>query len=184
MIAFGLSMDAFAVSITNGMCCRVSALKNAFSSGMAFGLAQAAMPLIGYFAGHSFSSSLTGIDHWVALLLLGFIGGRMLWGAWRNALHPDSCVTTSFSWRMLWLQAVATSIDALAVGVSLGVMQVNIWMAASIIGATTFCCSFLGVLIGKRFGSFFQNKAEVLGGIILILIGVNIFWEHMGFGLR
>ena len=183
VMAFGLSMDAFAVSVTNGMCYRMPTLKNALSSGLAFGIAQAMMPLIGYFAGHSFSGFVTSIDHWLALFLLSFIGGKMLLEAHRKSKNPavEGAVVKVFSQKTLWVQAIATSIDALAVGISMGVIQVNIWLAVAIIGVTTFLCCFCGVIIGRRFGALLRNKAEVLGGILLILIGLNIFWEHMGY---
>lgn len=179
-LAFGLAMDAFAVSVTNGMCYRMNTAKNALSSGLAFGLFQGLMPLIGYFAGHTFSGAIERFDHWIALLLLSLIGGKMIYEAIRDGKKPENCPTRAFSVKTLTLQAVATSIDALAVGVSLGVMQVDIFLSVGIIAAITFLCSFTGVLIGKRFGGWLQDKAEILGGVILILIGANIFLEHSG----
>jgi len=180
LLAFGLAMDAFAVSVTNGMCYRIPLAKNALSSGLAFGVAQGLMPLIGYYAGLSFSELIARVDHWLALGLLAFIGGRMLYGAYTDRKKPrEEVVVKHFSLRMLFMQALATSIDALAVGVGLGVMQVNILAAVGIIGLVTFLCSFSGVLIGRRFGQFLQDKAEILGGAILICIGIRIFLEHM-----
>lgn len=179
-LAFGLAMDAFAVSVTNGMCYRIPLVKNALSSGLAFGLAQGLMPLVGYYAGLSFSSIIARIDHWLALGLLTFIGGRMLYDAYKDRKKPrEQAAVKHFSPRLLCIQALATSIDALAVGVGLGVMQVNIFAAVGTIALITFLCSFSGVLIGKKFGQFLQDKAEVLGGVILIFIGMHIFIEHM-----
>lgn len=177
-LALGLAMDAFAVSMTNGMCCRIHPAKNALSSGMAFGTFQGLMPLIGYLAGNAFSDIVESVDHWVALLLLGFLGGRMI----HEALS-DSGQTVSikpFTLKTLLLQAVATSIDALAVGVTLGVMQVDILTAVSIIALITFAFSFSGVFIGKSLGALLGSKAELLGGVILLLIGLRIFIEHIG----
>lgn len=179
LLAFGLSMDAFAVSVTNGMCYRIPPAKNALASGLAFGLAQGLMPLIGYYAGHSLSDLIESVDHWIALLLLGFIGGKMIVEAVKSARNPQGCPVKAFSYKTLAMQAIATSIDALAVGVGLGVMQVNLWLAVSTIAAVTFFCSFGGVLIGKKFGQMLKEKAEILGGAILVLIGIRIFWEHM-----
>lgn len=179
-LAIGLSMDACAVSISNGMCYRINPLKNALAAGMAFGLFQGLMPLIGYFAGHTFSHTIENMDHWIALVLLSIIGGKMIIEAIHQRRHPSRVVVKAFTLPTLIVQAVATSIDALAVGVGLGVMQVNVYIAVSVIAAITFGFSFCGVLIGKKFGGLLQDKAEILGGLILILIGVHLFWEHMG----
>lgn len=180
-LAFGLSMDAFAVSVSNGMCYKMNPLKNALSSGLAFGLFQGLMPLIGYLAGRSFSDVIESVDHWIALVLLSFIGGKMIVEAVKMRKEPEDCKTyRAFSFRTLTVQAIATSIDALAVGVSLGVMKANILLSVGVIALITFCCSFAGVFIGKKCGVLLQDKAEILGGVILILIGVNIFLEHVG----
>lgn len=179
-LAFGLSMDAFAVSVTNGLCNRGSPGKTALYCGLSFGLAQGIMPLIGYWAGHTLDRWIERIDHWVALLLLAAIGGKMI----AEAIKPKkkelaaSPASQEFSLWLLAAQAVATSIDALAVGVSLGVVQADIVLAVSVIAAVTFCCCFLGVLIGRRFGTLLSGRAEILGGVILIFIGLHIFWEH------
>lgn len=181
LLAVGLSMDAFAVSVTNGMCYRINPLKNAFSSGLAFGLFQGLMPLIGYVAGHTFSGVIESVDHWIALVLLAFIGGKMIWEALGELRSPgDRPHIRAFSVRTLAVQAIATSIDALAVGVGLGVMQVDVYVAVSVIAAVTFFCSFGGVLLGKVVGNALKGKAELLGGAILIFIGARIFLEHTG----
>lgn len=181
-LAFGLAMDAFAVSLTNGMCYRTGALKNALATGTAFGLSQGLMPLLGYYAGATFSAVIAGIDHWIALALLGVIGGKMIVEAVKERKAPAAHTLKAFSIKTLTLQSIATSIDALAVGVGLGVMQVDIVAAAAIIAVVTFLCCFAGVLIGKRFGSRFRDKAEILGGVILILIGLHIVFEHLHHG--
>lgn len=179
-LAVGLSMDAFAVSVTNGMCYRLPLIKNAVYSGLTFGIFQGLMPLIGFFAGNTFSHVVERYDHWLALFLLGFIGARMVAGAVKEMKNPQENLPERVcSPKVLLLQGVATSIDALAVGVSLGVMQVNIFAAVSMIAATTFLFSFAGVVIGKKAGSLLKEKAEILGGIILIVIGLRIFIEHM-----
>lgn len=181
LLAFSLSMDAFAVSVANGMCYRMRVWKNALASGLAFGLFQAAMPLIGYLAGMSFRSVIERFDHWIALILLSIIGGKMIYEAIKQMRRPEDCQVREFSLKGLVLQAVATSIDALAVGVSLGIMQINIYVAVGSIGIITFLCSFIGVYIGKIFGGLLKDKAELLGGAILVIIGVRIFAEHMLF---
>lgn len=181
LLAIGLAMDAFAVSVTNGMCYRIPLLKNALASGLAFGIFQGMMPLIGYLAGYAFHDTITAVEHWVALLLLGFIGGKMILSAIRQQCHPQASPPFKvFSLRTLMLQAVATSIDALSVGVGLGVMNVNVLVAVGVISLVTFLCCVSGVVIGKHVGTFFQDKAELLGGVILILIGARIFMEHYG----
>lgn len=180
LLAVSLSMDAFAVSVTNGMCYRMPLFKNALFSGLTFGIFQGLMPLLGFFAGQSFSHIVERYDHWIALFLLGFIGARMVHEAVKEMRQPaETPVERVFSFKVLMLQGIATSIDALAVGVSLGVMQVNVFAAVSAIGVTTFLFSFGGVLIGKKSGSLLKEKAELLGGVILIIIGVKIFAEHM-----
>lgn len=180
LLAVGLSMDAFAVSISNGLCARKIQAKQAFQTAFAFGLAQGVMPLLGYLAGQTFSGAISFLDHWVALLLLGVIGGKMVVEAVREMRAPDSCPTSGvLTLRMLVLQAIATSIDALAVGIGFAVMNVNVWLASGFIACVTFVFSFAGVYIGKKSGAFLKTKAELAGGAILVLIGVKIFVEHM-----
>lgn len=180
LLAVGLSMDAFAVSITNGLCIKNVSKAQGIKVGLAFGLAQGIMPVIGFVAGQTFRGAISSIDHWVALILLGAIGGKMIVEAVKEMRTPESCpVSGVLTNKMLLLQAVATSIDALAVGISLAVMNVNIWLAASFIACVTFLFSVAGVFIGKKSGSFLKNKAELAGGVILVLIGLKIFLEHM-----
>lgn len=181
-LGIGLSMDAFAVSISNGMCYTNIDKKRAIFTSFCFGFFQAAMPIIGFFAGRIFQGAIQAADHWIALILLAFIGGKMIVDAIHELRHPDECVCAKpIQLKTILLQAIATSIDALAVGISLALMRVNIISAASIIGIITFICCMIGAFIGKKFGSLLKEKAEILGGIILIGIGLKIFIEHMFF---
>lgn len=171
-------MDAAAVSMTNGMTVRPLRMREILSISAAFGIFQGLMPLLGYFAGSVFADYMSAIDHWIALVLLGFIGAKMLWGALRKQ-DEDAVCCSRLTLRMLFAQAVATSIDALAVGVSFAAMKVNIWFSVSVIAATTFVCSVAAVLVGKKFGDILNKKAEIFGGCILILIGLKIFIDGM-----
>ncbi len=176
LIGIGLSMDAAAVSATNGMCYKMD-WKRTLATGFAFGTFQALMPLIGYYAGSLFAQQISAFDHWIALILLALIGGKMIW----DGLHHDStCSTKPFSLTMLLVQAIATSIDALAVGVSLVAMDgLSIFPAVLLIAATTFVLSVIFVRLGIKIGDKLNSKAEIFGGTILILIGIKIFVEHM-----
>lgn len=178
ILAFGLSMDAFAISVTNGMCYRnISLRKLSFSCAAAFGFFQGLMPVLGYLVGSVFSKLIERYDHWIALFLLSLIGGKMIVEAVKGNGDPEYC--PRFSGRTLAVQAVATSVDAMAVGVSFAVIGVNILFAGLTIAAITFVCCLAGVLAGRRFGLFLRGKAELLGGVILILIGLHIFIEHV-----
>ena len=168
-------MDAFAVSICKGLSYKEMSWKKALVPGVYFGVFQALMPIMGYFLGSAFKTIIESYDHWVAFVLLLLIGLGMIKES-REEAKEDSCLTVK---SMIPL-AVATSIDALAVGVSFGLMNVNIWLAAGLIGVTTFVISTFGFKVGNMFGSRFKSGAEVLGGVILILIGVKILLEHMG----
>ncbi len=183
LIALGLSMDAFAVSISNGMCFQNFRRKDAFFTALAFGFFQSLMPTIGFFAGRTFSDAISAFDHWVALLLLALIGGKMVLDGIRDLRAPDgegpdTRCPRSFTLNILLLQAIATSIDAFAVGISFAIMQVSILVAAGFIGLVTFLCCLAGAALGKRFGLLLGHRAEVFGGIILIAIGLRIFLEH------
>ena len=179
-LALGLAMDAFAVSVTNGMCYRHLGKKQAVATSVTFGVFQAGMTAIGYFAGRFMSEAIARFDHWIALILLGAIGGSMLFEAVREIRHPHLCdPNKDFSLRVLLIQGVATSIDALAVGIGLAVLQTDIWQAAALIGLITLLVSYLGCLLGKKFGEWLGSSAKILGGFILIIIGVKIFLEHM-----
>ena len=183
LIALGLSMDAFAVAVTNGMCAKNMRMGWAFATALTFGLFQGVMPTIGYLLGQTFTEYIARFDHVIALVLLGFIGGKMLLEAMKKE-DKDACDPrgTVLGLRFLLLQGVATSIDALAVGISLSALRVNIVSSAAFIALITFLCSYGGVFIGKRFGSILNRKAEIAGGIILIGIGIKIFVEHTFFG--
>lgn len=179
LLGVGLSMDAFAVSICKGLAMEKVTLKKAGLVGLWFGGFQALMPLIGFFLGRQFADAIAAFDHWVAFGLLGLIGINMI----REALSPkeEDEATDDLSFKTMFLLAVATSIDALAVGVSLSLAGgVNIWMAITIIGCTTFLLSAIGVKAGGVFGARFEKKAELAGGIILICLGLKILLEHLG----
>ncbi len=178
LIGIGLSMDAFSVSICKGLTTKEFSWKMALTCGLWFGFFQALMPLIGYFLGSQFEQYITAVDHWIAFGLLFLIGANMI----REALSKKDKVSadSTLDFKTMLLLAIATSIDALAVGVSFACIQVKIWSAVLIIGLTTFVFSIVGVKIGNVFGSKFEKGAEVIGGIILILIGLKILLEHLG----
>ncbi|MGI6070305.1 MAG: manganese efflux pump MntP family protein [Blautia sp.] len=174
-IAVGLSMDAFAVSVCKGLSMRKIQWKYAILTGVYFGGYQAVMPLLGYFLGSQFKEAITSIDHWVAFVLLGIIGGNMI-----RESREEECPSPSFDVKTMTLLAVATSIDALAVGITFAFLQVSIVPAVLFIGGTTFVLSVAGVAVGNIFGIKYKTRAEVAGGIILILMGCKILLEHLG----
>ena len=182
LLAVGLSMDAFAVSICKGLAMKKADLKGQLTCGIWFGGFQALMPLIGFFLGSLFAEMIVAIDHWVAFALLAFIGGNML----KEALSKGcdcGCEeqNADLSVKTMFVMAVATSIDALAIGISLAMAgNVNIWTAIVLIGITTGVFSAIGVKIGNIFGSKFEKKAQLAGGLILILLGTKILLEHLG----
>lgn len=178
LIGIGLAMDAFAVSVTNGMCTKGKRLLGALSCGLVFGLFQGAMPSIGYALGMTFSGIIEKADHWIALALLGFIGVNMIIDS-RKGDSEEKFYNISAG--LLFIQGLATSVDALAVGVSFAALGANIVAAAGIIAAITFAISFAGFFIGSKAGDFLCGKAELAGGLILTAIGLKIFAEHMFF---
>lgn len=179
-LGISLAMDAFSVSITNGMQCTRFKFRHALADGVTFGIFQALMPMIGLFLGLSCLKYIEPIDHWIAFILLGGIGFNMIRGALKKEEEED-CACNPFTCKNLLIQGVATSIDALAVGISLAMAgDVNIWIAILLIGFTTFSFSGLGVKIGNVFGSRFEQKAQIAGGTILILLGLKILLEHLG----
>lgn len=178
IIAVGLAMDAFAVSICKGLSVRKIRPRHAFSTAMWFGGFQALMPLIGYFVGISFADFVTNVDHWIAFVLLALIGSNMVKES-REKDEVEAC--PDFSFRKMLALAVATSIDALAVGVTFAFLKINIWTAALVIGVTTAAISGAGLKIGNIFGSRYKSKAELVGGIILIAMGARILVEHLFF---
>lgn len=180
LTALGLSMDAFAVSITDGMCMKQGGIKHAIRVGLFFGGFQGFMPILGYLGGKTFSEHVQHIDHWIALFLLGTIGGKMIFEAVREICNPPLYpVVHILTNKQLFFQAIATSIDALAMGIGFAVIEIPIACAAGLIASITFICCFIGVYLGKAFGGLFQHKAEILGGVILILLGIKIFTEHI-----
>jgi putative Mn2+ efflux pump MntP len=179
IIAVGLAMDAFAVSVVSGSAYKQLKIQHAFRIAVFFGGFQAIMPLIGSLAGISIKEYIAGYDHWVAFALLSAVGAKMIYESFKIAsdeknFNPENIL-------VLLVLSVATSIDALVVGITLSFLQVSIATAVIIIGLVTFTLSYLGVLIGKRFGHFFENKIEALGGLVLIGLGAKILFEHLVF---
>lgn len=180
LMGVGLAMDAFAVSICKGLAMRKVNKKQAVVIGLFFGGFQALMPFIGWLLGSQFESYITSIDHWIAFILLGFIGGKMI----VEALKPEETVEIKemdapLDLKEMLLLAVATSIDALAVGITFAFLDYPIVEAISIIGITTFCISVGGVYVGNFFGNKYKNKAEFAGGLILVIIGLRILFSHL-----
>ena len=181
LLAVGLSMDAFAVSVCKGLALRRSTFKAEITCGVWCGGFQALMPLIGFFLGTLFAVAIQAVDHWIAFGLLAIIGVNMLKEAMSMEEECDCGGNADLSVKTMFVMAVATSIDALAVGISLAMVgNVNIFFAVTLIGICTCLLSMLGVKIGNVFGSRFENKAEIAGGVILILLGVKILLEHLG----
>lgn len=179
LIAIGLSMDAFAVAVCKGLKMPHLRVGQMGIIALFFGAFQAIMPAIGWLLGKQFETYITSIDHWIAFVLLAFIGGKML----KESFEKDNCSDCekyNFNLKELFILAIATSIDALAVGITFAFLNVNLLGSVSLIGITTFILSAVGVLIGHKFGAKYKNKAEAVGGIILILIGLKILLEHLG----
>lgn len=178
ILAVGLAMDAFAVSICKGLAMQRVRIRECAIVGLWFGGFQAAMPLIGYFLGAAFKDYITKFDHWIAFILLALIGGMMI----KDAFSKEEEETDgSLAVKTMLVMAIATSIDAMAVGVSFGIMpDVNVWLAISFIGVITLALCMLGVKIGNVFGAKYKSKAELAGGIILVLLGIKILLEHLG----
>ena len=183
LLAVGVSMDAFAVSICKGLAMKKATLKAGLTCGVWFGGFQALMPTIGFFLGTLFADAISAVDHWVAFVLLAVIGANMLKEAFGGEEECCCCDESNadMSPKTMFVMAVATSIDALAVGISLAMAgNVNIWMAAAFIGICTCTFSACGVKIGNVFGSRYEKKAQIAGGAILILLGLKILLEHLG----
>lgn len=176
IIAAGLSMDAFAVSICKGLSVPRASLRHCLTAGLYFGAFQAGMPLLGYMLGVQFQSFITSIDHWIAFVLLLLIGLNMI----KESREPAECESPDFSARAMLPLAVATSIDALAVGVTFAFLQVSIVPAVSFIGIITFTLSAIGVYMGNVVGAKYKSHAELLGGVVLIIMGTKILLEHLG----
>ena len=184
MLAVGCAMDAFAVSISNGISYQVG-LGGAVRLALPFALGHSLFPVVGYFAGQLLSGPVQALDHWIALILLGYIGIKMAWEAISEMRKGGEVLTihnTRMDTKTILMQTIATSIDVLAIGIGFAAMDVNIVVAALVMFAVVFCFCFVGCLIGKKFGGLFREKAEIFGGCVLVFIGLKIFLEDM-FGL-
>ena len=179
LIAVGLSMDAFAVSVCKGLALKKVSFKNTLVIGLWFGSFQALMPLLGFLLGRQFETYIVSVDHWIAFILLGLIGFTMIKEALSKEETCEDC-NASLDLKTMFLLAVATSIDALATGITFAFLSVDIVPAICFIGSITFCLSAAGVKIGSIFGTRYKAKAEFAGGIILILMGLKILLEHLG----
>ena len=176
IIAVGLSMDAFAVSISKGLSVKTIRPQYMLKAAIWFGGFQALMPVVGYFVGFYFSDLVASVDHWIAFVLLSLIGANMI----KESFDKDSCeIDPDFSFKTMLAMAVATSIDALAVGVSFAFLKVNIWTSVLVIGLTTAAFSAAGILIGNIFGCRYKSKAEFVGGVILVVMGLKILLTHL-----
>lgn len=180
LIGVGLSMDAFAVSVCKGLGMHRVNYAHALAIALFFGVFQGLMPVIGWLVGNAFAVYVTAVDHWIAFALLAFVGGKMLWDAFHDEGEEDESVTDRLDLCELFMLAIATSIDALAVGISFSFLQIDIVVAALIIGCTTFVLSLVGVVVGNRFGARFEKPSQIAGGIVLIAIGLKILLEHLG----
>lgn len=180
LLALALSADAFAVAVTNGIYDSSVTKRDAFSTALTFGFFQALMPILGFVLGTTFSEVVSRYQHWIALFLLGAIGVNMMVEAVKETNNPDNnfCEINIFTPRNLIMQGIATSIDALAAGVSLAVLEINIITSALLIGIITFTLCAFGVYIGKKFGSLLGLRARFIGGLIILSIGVKIFIEN------
>lgn len=177
LIAVGLAMDAFAVSVGKGLSLKRVFPRHAMSAGLWFGGFQALMPIIGYFLGCSFAHVVGRVDHWIAFGLLVLIGLNMI----RETLtDDDEAHDSDFSFRKMFVMAIATSIDALTIGISMAFLRVDIWTAAAVIGIVTFAFSAVGVSLGCKFGAKVGSRAGILGGVVLIALGIKILVEHLG----
>lgn len=178
LLGISLSMDAFAVSVCKGLSMKEINWKKAIIIGLYFGIFQALMPVIGYILGSTFESLVTNIDHWIAFVLLVLIGGNMI----REALSKEENdnYNDDVDFKTMSILAIATSIDALAIGITFAFLNVNVSFAVTLIGITTFIISLIGVKLGNKFGSNYKSKAGIAGGIVLILIGIKILLEHLG----
>jgi len=177
IVALGLAMDAFAVSISSGLAIKKINIGHAFRIAFFFGAFQALMPVVGWLAGLGLKDFISAIDHWIAFVLLSVVGGKMIYES--TFLDKEKEEKDTLNIYVLLILSIATSIDALAVGLTLSFLNVHIASPAIIIGIVTFVLSFLGVYIGDRFGHFFESKIEIAGGVILIGIGIKILFQHL-----
>lgn len=180
LIAFGLAMDAFSVSVCKGLSMKKIDYKGTFITALFFGIFQAVMPLIGYFLGSKFESFITNYSHWIAFILLGFIGGKMIFEVLRGGADGENAEEYRLDIKELFLLAIATSIDALAVGILFTAQKTGLILSVGIIGLITFILCLIGVTVGNRFGSKYEKKAEFIGGAVLVLIGVKLLLDGLG----
>lgn len=180
LIALGLAMDAFSVSVCKGLGMKKINYGGAFVTALFFGIFQAVMPLIGWFLGSRFEEFISTYSHWIAFVLLGFIGGKMIFEVLKGGDEDGKITEYRLDFKELTVLAVATSIDALAVGVIFNAQSTNIFVTVGIIGIITFIVCLIGVAVGNRFGSKYEKKAELTGGIVLILIGVKLLLDGSG----
>lgn len=176
IISIGLAMDAMAVSICKGLCLKDLNIKKQIKIGLYFGIFQAIMPLIGYFLGDLFDELLFSIDHWIVFALLVIIGASMIF---ETITDKKSFFDDQINFKVMFLPALATSIDALAVGFTFAFMKVNLWISVIMIGIVAYLFTYIGVMIGYKVGNRYENKAKLLGGIILIVIAIKILMEHI-----
>lgn len=179
LIAFGLAMDAFAVSVSNGIAVKNFKVHDKIKMSLFFGAFQCLMPILGFMLGRTIVGFIAFVDHWIAFILLSGIGGNMILEAIKG--DDQNLKETSISNKTLFFQAIATSIDALIVGLTFAVLEVDIYSSSIIIGVVCFGLSFAGAIAGEKLGSLFKEKAEILGGVILIIIGLNTLLEHLFF---
>ncbi len=180
LVGVGLSMDAFAVAVCKGLCMQKFRKDHALIIALFFGAFQGLMPLLGWFLGSRFAAYIQEFDHWIAFFLLLWIGGNMIRESREKGDECASCAVGGLDYKELLMMAIATSIDALAVGITLAFLSVKILPAVSLIGVTTLVLSFIGVAVGNYFGSKYKSRAELMGGLILIAIGTKILLEHLG----
>jgi putative Mn2+ efflux pump MntP len=180
LLALGVSADAFAVALAKGLQSRGRRLRDALVLATAFGMAQAVMPLLGWLLGSTFADLIAPFDHWIVFGLLAVVGGRMIWEAVTGGDDADDQADRTLPIGSVLVLAVATSIDALAVGISLAFLDVSVWVAVLVIGVTTFLLSFAAVFLGARIGTRFQQPAEIVGGVVLIVLGAHTVAEHLG----
>ncbi len=179
LIGLGLSMDAFSVSVTNGMCINKVNFKTAGKIAFVYGFFQFLMPVLGYFAGNIFKDFINSVDHWIAFCLLFFIGLKMIMEAIDEMKEKEGIECKKIDMKLLLIQGIATSIDALAVGISFAALKMPVFSSSLFIGVITFVICVIGVFLGKKVGNLLKGKAGILGGIILIGIGAKILIEHL-----
>lgn len=181
LLALSLSADAMVAAMTIGLCKADVTLRDGLRTSLYFGGFQALMPLLGYFLGSQFRKFVQPLDHWIIFLLLAVIGGKMIWDS--REFSDDKCLVDPCSHKNLLVLAIATSLDALAAGLSLSLMQAPMWISVFFIGFVTFLLSYAGVMWGRKLGNRFRSIASIIGGVILILLGIRVVVEHLVLGI-